>query len=415
MKALAIGSSFLIGMLAVVSCSLEATDESAADELRDEGSLGEQEQPITKGKPGAVNGAADYCNTINTCAAGEGDCDKNAQCGAGLICAPNNGPKFGFPSDWDVCVVAHCANRVLDGDETGIDCGGSCGSCSSCVGAPGGEGFCRGCQCASGQGDCDSNAECANGLICAPDNGPMFSLPLGYDVCVPAHCANGVLDAADGETSVDEGGPCGARASSCSGTPGTTTFCVGCKCGSGEGDCDNDGECGSGLVCGTDNGLKFGLPKAYDVCVPAHCTNRALDAASGETGIDVGGPCGTAPNVCGDGAIGGSEVCDDGVNDGLLCNATCSAATEVAWIRVDCDPGATVGASLAGNACVSFPGLGASYLSLLTSGIQVTLYSNDDCTGETLTVTSVLDFCGSAYDQGSGMNDNVQSARVTRL
>ncbi|MBA3900192.1 MAG: T9SS type A sorting domain-containing protein [Bacteroidetes bacterium] len=32
-----------------------------------------------------------------------------------------------------VCYPAHCSNGVLDGNETGIDCGGSCASCISCT------------------------------------------------------------------------------------------------------------------------------------------------------------------------------------------------------------------------------------------------------------------------------------------
>lgn len=419
MKAFAIGSSFVIGMLAVVSCASEVDEDGlnneGAPELRDEGSVGSTQQPLTKGRVGAVNGASDYCNTVNPCAQGEGDCDGTAQCAAGLICAADNGPKFGFPSGWDVCVPSHCTNKTLDGDEITVDCGGSCGACSSCVGTPGAANFCTACLCGAGQGDCDSSAECASGLTCGLDNGPMFGLPKGYDVCVAPHCLNGVQDAASGETGIDDGGPCGTRASSCSGTPGSTDFCVGCLCASGEGDCDSDAECTSGLVCGLNNGLKFGLPKAFDLCVPAHCTNKVLDAASGETGVDVGGACGTAPPACGDGIVNGSEACDDGINDGVVCSADCSSAIQVAVIRGDCDGGSHVVASVAGSGCIGFGGVGASYISFSSSGVSVTLYSNTDCSGESMTTTSDLNFCGGSFDQGSGMNDNVQAARIQHL
>lgn len=419
MKAFAIGTSFVLGMMLATGCSSEVDDDplssEGAPELRDEEAVGSTQQSITKGSVGAVNGAADYCNTVNRCVQGEGDCDSNAQCNAGLICAADNGPKFGFPAGWDVCVPSHCTNKTMDGDETGADCGGSCGTCSSCVGVPGASTFCNGCQCGSGQGDCDSNAECASGLTCATDNGPLFGLPTGYDVCVPPHCLNGVLDAASGETGVDDGGPCGTHASTCTGTAGTATYCVGCLCASGEGDCDSDAECASGLVCGANIGSKFGLPAGHDICVPAHCTNKVLDAASGETGIDVGGPCGAAPPACGDGVVNGSEVCDDGINDGVVCSPGCTGAVEVAQILFNCDSGSGVAASLAGTGCISFPNAGASYILFQSGGASVTLYLNSDCTGESLNTTTDRNFCGTAFDQGSNMNDNVRSAKIQHL
>lgn len=334
MRVSGIRSSFVIGMLAVASCTLGVDDDSdgSSGDLVEDG-LGSSQQPITKGKAGAFNGSADYCNNAaSPCLSGEGDCDSNAQCapGMGLICVPNNGLKFGFPSNWDVCAAAHCANGVLDGDETAADCGGSCGTCSSCLGTAGGPDFCNGCLCASGQGDCDSSAQCA-----------------------------------------------------------------------------------SGLVCGANIGPQFGRPRGYDVCVPPHCTNRVQDAASGETGVDVGGPCGT---LCGNGVVNSGETCDDGVNDGVLCSADCSTATEVGQIRWDCDPNAGIITTLSGTDCISFPGTGASYLTLSSSGVQVTLYRNGDCTGSSTTAVTDNNFCDNLYDDFSdGLNDTVSSARVSRL
>jgi hypothetical protein len=419
MRVRAIRWSFVIGVLAVASCTLGVDDKSLSDEssgdLSEEGAIGSIQQSLAKGKPGAVNGSIDYCNDpASPCSSGEGDCDSNAQCapGVGLICVPNNGPRFGFASSWDVCAAVHCANNVLDGDETGIDCGGSCGTCSGCLGTPSTETFCSGCQCVSGQGDCDSSSECAAGLICATDNGALFGLPRNYDVCVPPHCTNDMLDAASGETGIDSGGPCGTRASTCTGTPGATDFCVGCQCASGEGDCDSNAECATGLACAVNNGPRFGLPAGYDVCVPAHCTNRALDAASGETGVDKGGPCGTPP--CGNGVVNSGEVCDDGVNDGVLCSSNCSTETQVALIRWDCSADAGVITALQGTGCVSFPGSGASYITFSSSSVQVTLFSNGDCTGRSTTVTSDNNFCQHSFDQGGGLNDAVQSAKVSR-
>ena len=136
------------------------------------------------------------------------------------------------------------------------------------------------------------------------------------------------------------------------------------------------------------------------------------DAGSGETGVDVGGPCGT---LCGNGVLNAGEVCDDGLNDGVLCSADCSTATQVALIRWDCDAEAGIITGLSGTDCVSFPGSGASYITFSSGGAQVTLYGNGDCTGAARTVTSDLNFCGSWFDEGWELNDAVHSARVTRL
>jgi hypothetical protein len=420
MRVRIVRSSFVLGLLAIASCTVGVDDDSpsdgAADALIEDG-LGSSQQSIAKGNAGALNGATDYCNNAaSPCGLGEGDCDSNAQCapGMGLICVADNGPKFGFAEGWDVCAGSHCANGTIDGDETSVDCGGSCGTCPTCVGAPGAANFCDNCLCSSGQGDCDSSAECAAGLACGTDNGPVFGLPTGYDVCVAPHCTNGTLDAADGETSIDEGGACGTRGS-CNGTLGATDYCFGCKCASGEGDCDSNAECGSGLTCAVDNGPKFGLPAGYDVCVPPHCTNRRKDTASGETGVDVGGPCEAPASNCGNGAVDSGEVCDDGLNDGVLCSSDCTAQPEVAQVRWDCDSGAGIITGLWGTECISFPGAGASYITFSSTAVEVTLFSNGDCTGQTRTVSSELNFCGNVFDQGAGMNDNVNSALVRRL
>src|SRR5262249_42432997 len=72
------------------------------------------------------------CSTSDPCASGEGDCDSNAECQPGLVCAigVGSGPKHGFPLDVDICVPPHCADGVTDADELSIDCGGAdCGKC----------------------------------------------------------------------------------------------------------------------------------------------------------------------------------------------------------------------------------------------------------------------------------------------
>jgi hypothetical protein len=48
--------------------------------------------------------ANDFCSAECPCGHGGGDCDSNAECMPGLTCGTDNGPAFGLPSSWDVCV-----------------------------------------------------------------------------------------------------------------------------------------------------------------------------------------------------------------------------------------------------------------------------------------------------------------------
>jgi hypothetical protein len=69
-----------------------------------------------------------------------------------------------------------CADRLRDGDETDVDCGGACGACGASA------------TCAA-DADCQSHA-CLSGRCAAPT------------------CGDGVRDGF--ETGVDCGGPCAA-------------------------------------------------------------------------------------------------------------------------------------------------------------------------------------------------------------
>jgi len=255
---------------------------------------GSSEQALSK--PNGTNGDGDYCTSGVPCVSGEGDCDSDNHCtGAGVICVNDNGPKFGQIVGNDVCAPAHCANGVKDGPETGIDCGGPCGAClSTCTGTPGGSTFCGACLCGVGQGDCDQDADCVPGLVCGALQGPKFGMGAAVDACVEPHCLNGLADA--GEEGIDCGGGCGACLETCNGTEGSSSFCVGCLCSAGKGDCDADSECALGLVCAGNYGPKFGFGATTDVCVVAHCYNDVQD--SGESGIDCGGECGACYLEC---------------------------------------------------------------------------------------------------------------------
>jgi hypothetical protein len=83
---------------------------------------------------GANNGdGGGYCTEICPCPTGFGDCDSDAHCAAGTVCMNNNGELWGMPTNYDVCVPSHCENGTLDGDETSVDQGGSCGVIDNCL------------------------------------------------------------------------------------------------------------------------------------------------------------------------------------------------------------------------------------------------------------------------------------------
>jgi hypothetical protein len=145
------------------------------------------------------------------CGIGEGSCSDNKQCLSGLVCKPG-GYKYGLPESASACQPFHCLNRKLDdnlGDasknETGIDCGGECGSCYIDP-VNGNPLHCRVWnRCTSGHGRCQYDDECAPGLVCgATTQGPKWGLPAGVGVCVVPHCDNNKLDV--DETHKDCGG-----------------------------------------------------------------------------------------------------------------------------------------------------------------------------------------------------------------
>ena len=159
--------------------------------------------------------------------------------------------------------LGHCRDGRTSGDESDLDCGGSCGGCET-------DQFCAGA------------ADCLTGL-CATGG-------VNAGRCLAATCANMSLDT--GETDVDCGGSCEH-----------------CPI---ERECIGDIDCESG-ACGAWR------------CRPAHCGNGIVD--EGETDVDCGGdqcaPCSAGcPDAeacscaldtdCVSGACRGVGTCRDG-------------------------------------------------------------------------------------------------------
>lgn len=203
---------FSVGFVAAVAAFLPGC--AAGDEEWTEEDIGTMQEFARKGSPAAMNGQADYCWPAGAgspllCNRGEGDCDTNNDCAAPNVCVRNKGPNFGFLGD--VCAPAHCGNKVKDGDETQIDCGGSCGTnCTPvCQGLPanGETGRCNtDCPCSAGQGNCVGNTQCQAGLVCSLDYGGPYGFTPGIDICLSTTCTSGTQNG--DETGVDCGGSC---------------------------------------------------------------------------------------------------------------------------------------------------------------------------------------------------------------
>lgn len=156
-----------------------------------------------------------------------------------------------------------CTNGIKDGNETNIDCGGSCPPCNPVI---------------------ISVAHCTNGVLDIGETGIDCGGP-----CPPclASCNNGLQD--NGETGIDCGGPCPP-----------------CPF--------NPVSCSDGIMNGNETGVDCGGPTCPP-CNTSYCNNQLQD--NGEAGIDCGGPC----PPC------GTPHCNNGIQDGnetgIDCGGSC--------------------------------------------------------------------------------------------
>ena len=103
------------------------------------------------------------CHPGCPCDHGEGDCDTEDDCVAGLVCLHDAGFAFGYQDD----EVDVCSNVC---PTLGV---GAWNYCS------------LQCPCDSGEGDCESDADCFPGLRCVSDIGPAFGFQREVDICEP--------------------------------------------------------------------------------------------------------------------------------------------------------------------------------------------------------------------------------------
>lgn len=173
-----------------------------------------------------------FCTAACPCAAGQGDCDSNADCATGNTCVADVGSIYGLPAQYDVCEPTGTENCPQFNSNINYD------NASFCTTT---------CPCAPGEGDCDSDAECESGSVCYYDVGASYGLKAHYDVC-----------------DVAGAGPCPTFDPA---KPDGSFCTTACPCAHGEGDCDTDADCEAGNKCIQDVGQSYGLPANYDVCV----------------------------------------------------------------------------------------------------------------------------------------------------
>jgi len=129
-------------------------------------------------------GGTACCTSSNQCAMGEGDCDADDDCTGSLKCGQANGlhdncdNSLGFPSNYDCCYEPE-ATGCADGTD---------GEC--CEGVT---------QCGIGEGDCDSDAGCIGSLKCGSNNcDTSLGFGPSWDCCYDDGYTPEVTGCADG-------------------------------------------------------------------------------------------------------------------------------------------------------------------------------------------------------------------------
>lgn len=270
------------------------------------------------------NALKDGTETDVDCGGTCGPCTTGQRCGVGADCTSYVCAAGG------TCAAPTCFDSVRNGTETAVDCGGSCAT-----------------GCADGLG-CNSGGDCQSGKCT-------------QNMCQPPTCSDSVAN--QGETDVDCGGPCGPCANGnhcadaadcqsaiCAGNVCQSASCTDTTKNGTETDVDCGGTactaCGDGLACLVANDCRSQVCLG-DICQPSSCGDGVRNGD--ETGVDCGGSCARLCPV-GDGCLTGAN-CDTGV----CSNGVCQAATCLDGVAngnetgVDC--GGACGACGAGGGC----------------------------------------------------------------
>lgn len=240
---------------------------------------------------GGEGGGGPECTTPSTCPGQDSTCQTRT-CDAGVCgmvdaalgtACDSNGGLTQVCDGTGTCADATCTDTVLDGDESDVDCGGSCPPCGdgdACVDdGDCASGVCVGDVCLMATcGDLTQNGTetgtdcggtcpgCADGGMCNVDADCMSGVCDGT-YCLAPTCSDLTLNG--NETAVD-----------CGGTP-----CPGCGDGT---TCTADSECDSGL-CGTTTCVRLASCAAI--------LGGGFSSGDGNYSIDPDGVGGTAAFV----------------------------------------------------------------------------------------------------------------------
>lgn len=266
---------------------------------------------------GCDNGEVDGDETDMDCG-GDGcdPCEDQAHCSVDSDCT--SGVCGG--DGGETCQVPNCSDEVRNGDEPGVDCGGTEDGCPLC---PNGASCTEDQQCAEGA--------CIEGVCAAPGcgdgrkNGTETDVDCGGDDCLPCKVGDICVDADDCESRV------------CYALSATMTRCAGASCEDGvkngdEGasDCGGTEEgcprCADGLGCNVATDCLSSVCSGEDealACVPPACDDEVRNGT--ESGIDCGGDDVECARCDDGGPCGADSDCASNSCDGTTCQeASCS-------------------------------------------------------------------------------------------
>ena len=361
--------------------------------------------------PDGQGGSAQACSTAADCPGldgecGERECGSNGRCGmkaqpSGAACeqtrvCDGQGSCVECIDDLfctggdicleHVCVPATCGDGTLNGDETAVDCGGSCPGCENGeVCNEGGDcqsGFCGNngtCAPCAGNDQCPESAFCQAG-VCVPkkptgdtcSNGAMCQsgyCPDQDGVCCESACTETCMGCVqgktgkpngtcallpegsdfDGECPASEHSTCGSNGSGCNGgAPSCNLYPAGTSCGTAACSSGNalSYECDGAGTCQT-NQEGCGLYACDGGACNTTCTIQAdcTQLCNTQSGQCVG--CGTqvpGGNTC-------DPICTGGCNNGS-CTINCTGADSCSNQTIDCPPGVACQLKCEGdNAC----------------------------------------------------------------
>ncbi|MDB4935038.1 MAG: hypothetical protein JWP87_2010 [Labilithrix sp.] len=334
----------------------------------------------------------------------------STKCAVTKTCAVNGDCASGkCDSATKKCVAPGCADLVKNGNETDIDCGGTCAT-----------------KCGDTKG-CAAGTDCTSGLC---DN--------ATHTCTVAGCNDGVLNG--NETSIDCGGSCSTKCavgggcavgSDCASLScdGATSKCVAATCNDGiknanETDTDCGGGCAPTTKCADTKSCAAGTDCTSGVCDPgtntcsaAACTDTVQNAD--ETDTDCGGSCAPTYKCADTKKCGVPADCVSGVCDAATLTCTAPACNDNVFngTETDVDCG---GSCAPANKCADAKGCAAGtdctsgvcspiaqicVAPLCGDGVKNGDETDVDCGGACATKCAVAQSCAANGDCATGACD----------